>query len=190
MDIATSNQNKRDDRVKQTAEVFTPVKLVEVIINKLNEFDEDLFKNKEKTFIDPACGNGNFLIEILLKKIRNGIEPLIAIKTVYGLYIMRDNIRECRLRLLKVISLYEPVTIEHIKIVFQNVRFLNTNKWKNGALDYDMSFRNNYNNKDIEEWYQKIQNGELDKVNLPVSDNDQNIGDIFAEDETDIEKRE
>ena len=166
--VANVNSKKRKKRKKKTAEVFTPNSLVNEMLDKL---PEEVWK-EEKTFIDPACGNGNFLIHILWRKISKGHNFTEALKTVYGLDIMQDNIRECRLRLLKIISLFEEVSKEHIKIVTINVRWLNSKKWPNGSLDYDMSFRNNSNNKSIDEWYEKIQNGELELVDLPVEDND------------------
>jgi len=170
------NTKKREKRRKQTAEVFTPNSLVNEMLDKL----PDEVWEGEKTYLDPACGNGNFLIHILWRKISKGHDSAQALKTLYGLDIMKDNIRECRLRLLKIVSLYEGVTREHIKTVLANIRFLNRKKWPNGSLDYEMSFRHNYNNKNVEEWFEKIEKGELELVDLPVVDNDPgNVGEMF-----------
>ena len=84
-------------RIKATAEVFTPTDLVQNILNK---FDKDLFKDPTKTFLDPSCGDGQFLGEVLIKKIENGIDFEQALSTIYGVDIMEDNVDLCRARLL------------------------------------------------------------------------------------------
>ena len=83
-------------RVKATGEVFTPTKLVQEI---LDEMPQEIFEEKEKTFIDPACGDGQFLSEVLIRKMQNGIGFLTALATIYGVDIMEDNIDLCRERL-------------------------------------------------------------------------------------------
>jgi type I restriction-modification system DNA methylase subunit len=57
----------RKARRKKTAEVFTPKELVQEILDKLPEdsWEED------KTFCDPAAGNGNFLVEAYAYKVEN-----------------------------------------------------------------------------------------------------------------------
>ena len=175
--ITQENIRRRKKRRKQTAEVFTPPKLVGEMVNKL---PKEVWE-EGKTFIDPACGNGNFLIHILWRKLHEGQDSIKALESVYGLDIMRDNIRECRLRLLKIISMFEDITEEHIKIVFTNIRFLSlkaidkrTGKLRHphGSLSYDMSFKKKYNQKNVDKWLEKIKNGELELVKLPVEDMD------------------
>jgi type I restriction-modification system DNA methylase subunit len=84
-------------RVKATGEVFTPTPLVQEILDKLNP---DLFKYPTKTFIDPACGDGQFLSEVLIRKLENGIDFETALSTIYGVDLMQDNVDLCRERLL------------------------------------------------------------------------------------------
>ena len=84
-------------RVKATGEVFTPTPLVQEILDKL---DPELFKDPSKTFIDPACGDGQFLGEVLIRKIENGIDFEIALSAIYGVDLMQDNVELCRERLL------------------------------------------------------------------------------------------
>jgi hypothetical protein len=84
-------------RVKASGEVFTPTPLVQEILDKL---DPELFKDPSKTFIDPACGDGQFLGEVLIRKIENGIDFEIALSTIYGVDLMQDNVDLCRERLL------------------------------------------------------------------------------------------
>jgi len=84
-------------RIKSTGEVFTPTKLVNNILNKIPIED---FKNPIKTFIDQSCGDGQFLGEILIRKVENGIDFETALSTIYGVDIMQDNVDLCRQRLL------------------------------------------------------------------------------------------
>lgn len=159
-----SVSERREDRQKQTAEVFTPRKLVNQILAKL---PKEVWK-KGKTFCDPACGNGNLLILVLERKINRGHKPLEALRCIYGVDIMRDNIRECRMRLLKVVSLWETITEEHIRTVFKNIKFLNSVKFPKGALDYDFSFKSNYKEDNVKEWIDQIRDGSLKEINLTV----------------------
>jgi SAM-dependent methyltransferase len=78
-------------------EVFTPPWLVNQM---LDELDDSSFNAPGKTFIDPACGNGNILVEIIRRKIKNGCTAYQALMTTYGVDIMPDNIDECRERLI------------------------------------------------------------------------------------------
>lgn len=84
-------------RVKATGEVFTPTPLVQEILDRL---DPELFKDPTKTFIDPACGDGQFLGEVLIRKLENGIDFETALSTIYGVDLMQDNVDLCRERLL------------------------------------------------------------------------------------------
>jgi type I restriction-modification system DNA methylase subunit len=89
---------ERDDlRVKATGEVFTPTPLVMEILDQL---DPSLFIDPSKTFIDPSCGDGQFLSEVLIRKIENGSTFEQALETIYGIDLMEDNVKLCRERLL------------------------------------------------------------------------------------------
>ena len=83
-------------RVKQTAEVFTPTELVVEICQQL---DLDNFA-PGKTVIDPACGDGQFLIVALgIKMYHFGMTREDALQDIYGVDIMRDNVDLCKRRL-------------------------------------------------------------------------------------------
>lgn len=84
-------------RIKKTAEVFTPTKSVREL---LDELDQNILSNPEKTIIDPACGDGQFLGEALIKKLEYGIDFEQALSTIYGVDLMQDNVDLCRERLL------------------------------------------------------------------------------------------
>lgn len=84
-------------RVKSTGEIFTPTPLVQEILDKL---PQELFKDPTKTFCDPSCGDGQFLSEVLIRKLENGIDFETALSTIYGVELMADNVKLCRDRLL------------------------------------------------------------------------------------------
>jgi len=84
-------------RVKSTGEVFTPTELVHEV---LDDLPQELFYDKTKTFLDPSCGDGQFLGEVLIRKLENGIDFEQALNTIYGVDLMQDNVELCRERLL------------------------------------------------------------------------------------------
>ena len=87
-------------RVKKTAEVFTPTWLVQKILDKLEEQNLELFKNPTKTFIDPSCGDGQFLSEVVIRKMgRSGCTLEQSLSTTYGVELMEDNVKLCKERL-------------------------------------------------------------------------------------------
>ena len=92
-----SGVERERNRVKATGEVFTSTPLVEEILDKM---DQELFKDPTKTFLDPSCGDGQFLASVLYRKLQNGIDFETAISTIYGVDLMKDNVELCRERLL------------------------------------------------------------------------------------------
>ena len=87
-------------RVKKTAEVFTPQHLVTEMLDKLESENPELFTDPDKTFIDNSCGDGEFLGEIVIRKMeRSGCSLEQALSTTYGIDLMEDNIEECKKRL-------------------------------------------------------------------------------------------
>jgi len=84
-------------RVKATGEVFTPTPLAQEILDQL---PQELFVDADKTFLDPACGDGQFLGEAVIRKIENGSTLEQALRTTYGVDLMQDNVDLCRERLL------------------------------------------------------------------------------------------
>jgi type I restriction-modification system DNA methylase subunit len=87
-------------RVKSTGEVFTPTNRVTVELDKLESIDPLLFSDSTKTFLDNSCGDGQFLSEVLIRKIQAGIDFETALSTIYGVEFMQDNVELCRRRLL------------------------------------------------------------------------------------------
>lgn len=78
---------KSKQRVKDFAEVFTPAHIVKDMCDLV---PEEMWTNVETTFLEPACGTGNFLVEILERKFKlckDWEDGLRALKSVYGVDI-------------------------------------------------------------------------------------------------------
>lgn len=91
-----------ESRIKNTSEVFTPTALARKIL-KSNINEQDL----DDSFLDPCCGDGQILSEILISKLLKLNKPEISsdefkttLSTIYGVDLMQDNVDLCRERLL------------------------------------------------------------------------------------------
>lgn len=116
-------------RIKQTAEVFTPTELVQEMLDKLEEQDPTLFSDPNKTFLDNSCGDGQFLSEVVIRKMeKSGCSLEQALRTTYGVELMEDNVVECRKRLAG-----PNPTPEILEIVNKNIVC-------HDALTYDYKF--------------------------------------------------
>jgi len=100
-----TKQIKSRQRVAQHGEVFTNPREVNAMLDLVRDESFRL----DSRFLEPACGDGNFLIEILrrklslLKDIKSPTEwefqSLIAVGSCYGIELLEDNAEACRLRL-------------------------------------------------------------------------------------------
>mgnify|MGYP003608879701 CR=1 FL=1 len=107
-------QLKSKQRVADHGEVYTH----EREVNAMLDLVADQASNPEKTFLEPACGNGNFLAEILRRKLtavakkfkKNQLDyernAIIAISSIYGIELLPDNAAECRQRLYQIFAEY------------------------------------------------------------------------------------
>jgi hypothetical protein len=101
------SQTKSKERVKERGEVFTAEREVKAMCDLVKDETERI----DSRFLEPACGDGNFLAEILTRKLatvkkKYKKSPLdyeknavLAISSVYGVDIMADNVLACRDRL-------------------------------------------------------------------------------------------
>ena len=101
-------------RVVDHGEVFTPPWLVDAMLDLV----QDEASRIDSRFLEPACGSGNFLIRVLLRKlaaveIRFGSSEferqhyaLLCLMCIYGIELLSDNIAECRENLLAAFAEY------------------------------------------------------------------------------------
>lgn len=86
----------RPNRRAGAAEVFTPTSLV---IEMLQYLDLGLMA-PERTILDPACGDGQFLVAAKgVKVLHFGMSDEAALADLYGVDIVRDNVDACKARL-------------------------------------------------------------------------------------------
>ena len=86
-----SDIERSDERINETGEVFTPLELCQQMID---EISEEQLKNPNSKFIDPAAGNGNFLIALKTKLLKYHTEDHILNEMLYAVELMEDNHRE------------------------------------------------------------------------------------------------
>ena len=102
-----SKQVKSKERVVDFGEVFTN----EREVNAMLDLVKDETENIESTFLEPACGDGNFLIEVLRRKLKVVKErygkneeqyekfSIVAVTSIYGVELLQDNVNACIERL-------------------------------------------------------------------------------------------
>lgn len=98
----TSVKSKK--RVKDFGEVFTPPHIVKDMCATI---PDDVWDKIGSTFLEPTCGNGNFLVEILNRKLdrcKDDKDCLIALNSIYAIDILSDNVREAKERMLEIFA--------------------------------------------------------------------------------------
>lgn len=83
-------------RSAEYGEVFTPSSLVIEILEQLPDEQWD----DGRTFVDPTCGNGQFLSAVAI--IKQSLGHTSILDSIYGVDLMQDNVDECRARLLAI----------------------------------------------------------------------------------------
>lgn len=105
---------KSKKRVADHGEVFTPLWMVEAMLDLVKGETERI----DSRFLEPACGSGNFLVQILRRKLaaveikycKSDFErrnyALFGLMCIYGVELLPDNIVECRDNLLDIFAEY------------------------------------------------------------------------------------
>ena len=101
------NQVVSKKRVADHGEVYTRAREVNAMLDLVKQETERV----ESRFLEPACGTGNFLVEVLERKLRivesrykkSQLEyeryAVLAVSSIYGVDILEDNVCDCRNRL-------------------------------------------------------------------------------------------
>jgi len=105
---------KSKQRVADHGEVFTPAWMVEAMLDLVKDESERI----DSRFLEPACGSGNFLVQVLRRKLaaverkfgKSDFErrhyALLALMCIYGIELLADNIAECRANMLEILTEY------------------------------------------------------------------------------------
>lgn len=108
------NYTKSKQRVADHGEVFTPAWMIEAMLDLVKGETERI----DSRFLEPACGDGNFLIQVLRRKLaavelkygKSDFErrhfALLAIMCIYGIELLPDNIADCRATMLEILAEY------------------------------------------------------------------------------------
>jgi hypothetical protein len=108
------NLIKSKQRVADHGEVFTPAWLIEAMLDLVNDETQRI----DSRFLEPACGSGNFLVQVLRHKLaavqlkygESDFErrhyALLGLMCIYGIELLADNIAECRANLLEIFAEY------------------------------------------------------------------------------------
>lgn len=101
-DLTTKNDGitRSKERITKNGEVFTPRSLVEKMMDKI---PEEKWKDPNSVWLEPTFGSGNMLICMLERRIASGVEPVQAVKTLYGVELMQDNVDLCKDRIREVL---------------------------------------------------------------------------------------
>lgn len=105
-------QVRSRERVVEHGEVFTAEREVNAMLDMVKSETERI----ESRFLEPACGNGNFIAEVLRRKLavvssryrKSPVEyqryAFLAVSSIYGVDILPDNVEECRDRLYGIVE--------------------------------------------------------------------------------------
>ena len=114
-DYVSPQQEERNARRKKTSEIFTPYSIVERMCNKIPEED---WRDPNKTFLEPCCGSGNFILVIIFRRINLGIDWQTTLQTLYALDLLETNVQESRQRvhelLQNIAPEYDPMIADEI----------------------------------------------------------------------------
>lgn len=141
------------ERVRNHGEVYTRKREVNAMLDLVKQETERI----DSRFLEPACGKGNFLVEILARKLKvienrykkNQLDyernTFVAVGSIYGIDLLEDNVQDCRNRLFYLID-------EHYHALFQTKtreEFLETIKYvlsKNIVLGDALTMKTNGGN--------------------------------------------
>ncbi len=105
---------KSKQRVADHGEVFTPEWMVEAMLDLVKGETERI----DSRFLESACGDGNFLVQVLRRKLaavelkygKSDFErrhyALLGLMCIYGIELLADNIADCRRKLLEIFAEY------------------------------------------------------------------------------------
>lgn len=112
MGDATLGQVKSKQRVADHGEVFTNEREVNAMLDLVKQETERI----ESRFLEPACGDGNFLAEVLRRKLsvvksrysKSLAEyekyTFVAVGSIYGVELLNDNAEACQKRLYDIVE--------------------------------------------------------------------------------------
>jgi len=127
---------KSKDRVRDHGEVFTPGHIVDEMIALI---PDSIWSDPERTTLEPTCGNGNFIIAIIKKKMSCGQTLMQALNNTYGIDIMPDNVLEIYERIFKEFLTGPCRDEDRVKALSMALYHIRLVANKNGTLGLNLS---------------------------------------------------
>jgi len=192
-------QTVSKQRIAEHGEVFTSQREVNAMLDLVKQETERI----DSRFLEPACGTGNFLTEILERKLqvvekkyrKSQLEfernLALAISSIYGIDIQEDNVIECRKRLFEIVdkkytALFKKKTKNEVRRAIQFI--LEKNIIWGDALDLKTVSANPHQII-FSEWSFPFNNSQIKRRDfvfaelLPTESNKRNQLDLFSANE-------
>ena len=164
---------EKKSKISEFGEVFTSEKEV----NSMIELVKNELERIESRFLEPACGDGNFLsvvltkkLEIVYKKYKKSLyefefKSLIAISSIYGIEIQEEHVDKCVFRLYEIwLDFYKKVAKDKIdKNLVKSIQYILK---KNIVLGNALTYRNDLKNQPIlfSEWNKSRNNQIIESI--------------------------
>lgn len=112
--ISAPKQTKSKQRIMDHGEVFTAEREVKAMLDMVISESDRI----DSRFLEPACGDGNFLVEVLNRKLETVAKSyksyppdfekysILAVSSIYGVDILQDNVTACQERLYEIWNNY------------------------------------------------------------------------------------
>lgn len=132
--MLTDNNHLDKDTIKKTGSIYTPLDIVEKMMAKV---EDEFWSDPTKTFCDPTCGTGAIIIPMLDNRVKHGIDPTVALKTMYGNELLTGS---------------------------YDILMKNLHEWSNNHNVIDTSWKENFYNMDFFDFIKLVD--DPDKVPL------------------------
>lgn len=132
--MLTNNKHLDKETIKKTGSIYTPLHIVEKMLSKV---EDEFWSDPSKTFCDPTCGTGAIIIPMLDNRVKHGIEPTVALKTMYGNELLKES---------------------------YDILMKNLEDWATAHGVKDKSWKNNFYNMDFFEWIKMVDDPDKAKL--------------------------
>jgi hypothetical protein len=113
----------KEERIRKFGEVFTPDHVVRDMCDMLEKENPGCFE-PEKTFLEPACGDGAFVVEILRRKFERckcRTDYTVSLISMYAMEIQADNVKKTIERVISLCNEYFKPTKAELEIINDHV---------------------------------------------------------------------
>lgn len=119
--LSGMSQIKSKQRVKDFAEVFTNPREVNAMCDLI---PNDVWEDISKTFLEPCCGEGVFILEILRRKFsrcKKRKDYTVALQSIYGMELQADNVEITKNNIFRLCEQYFKITKAEKEIINDHI---------------------------------------------------------------------